>query len=127
MESIRKTILIVDDEQPLLDALEFKFEQEGFTVLTANNGEEGLSTALAKRPDMILLDIIMPKMDGLTMLGKLRENVWGKTAKVIMLTNLSDWSNTSKAVEHDVHDVLVKSDWKISDVVTQVKKKLGVE
>lgn len=121
------SILIVDDEKPLTEALVFKFEEEGFTVWSAYDGEEGLRSALANEPDMILLDIIMPKMDGLTMLEKLRENMWGKTAKVIMLTNLSEWSNTAQAIEQHVHDVLIKSDWKIADVIKKVKEKLSME
>ena len=126
MAKEKKVILIVDDEKELTDILAFKFEEEGFSVVSAYDGEDGLQAALKHRPDMILLDIIMPKMDGITMLEKLRENVWGKTAKVIILTNLNDWSDTNKAIEHRVHDVLIKSDWKIADVVKKVKSKLDM-
>lgn len=123
----KPSLLIVDDEKQLTEALVFKFEAEGFTVWTASDGEEGLRSALTNEPDMILLDIIMPKMDGITMLEKLRENMWGKTARVIILTNLSDWSNTAQAIGHNVHDVLIKSDWKIADVIKKVKEKLSME
>jgi len=126
MFSKKKKLLIIEDEQPLLEALTDKFELEGFEVCMATNGEAGLKEALSCHPDLILLDILLPKMNGLTMLDELRKNVWGKTAKVIVLTNLSDWDSTNKAVNHDVHDYLVKSDWKIEDVVKIVKKKLNM-
>lgn len=122
----KPSILIVDDERKLMEALVFKFEAEGFEVWSAYDGEEGLHDALKHQPDIILLDVVMPKMDGITMLEKLRENMWGKTAKVIILSNLSDWSDAQKAIEHHVHDVLIKSDWKIDDVVKKVKEKLAM-
>ncbi len=121
----KKTILIIEDESSLREALTDKFEREGFNIISANDGEKGLSMALKHLPDLILLDIILPKKDGLTLLEELRQNSWGKTAKVIILSNLSDWNNTKKAVEQDVHEYLVKSDWKIADVVKIVKKKLS--
>lgn len=123
----KKSILVVEDEKPLSEALRFKFENEGFTVHCAHDGEVGLELALTHHPDMILLDIVMPKVDGLTMLERLREHAWGKTANVIMLTNLSDYGHATKAAEHRVHDVLVKSDWKIVDLVKKVKKKLKMD
>ena len=121
-----KKVLVVEDETPLRDALESKFELDGFSVTVAQDGEEGLKLALKNHPDMILLDIIMPKMDGLTMLKQLRENAWGKTVKVIIITNLASWDETHKAVNYNIHEYLVKSDWKIEDVVKMVKKKLDV-
>ncbi|OGY83161.1 MAG: hypothetical protein A2898_02200 [Candidatus Kerfeldbacteria bacterium RIFCSPLOWO2_01_FULL_48_11] len=124
--SDKKKVLIVEDERPLLEVLTDKFELEGFKVHTATDGEAGLKEAIQHHPDIILLDIVMPKMDGLTMLNELRKNVWGKTANVIMLTNLSDWKSTDKAIIQDVHEYMVKSDWKIEDVVKKVKSKLHV-
>lgn len=126
MFSKKKKLLIIEDERPLLDALTDKFEQAGFKVYTAADGEAGLSEAVKYHPDLILLDILLPKMNGMTMLDELRKNVWGKTAKVIVLTNLSDWSSTYKAVDQDVHEYLVKSDWKIEDVVKKVKKMIDM-
>lgn len=120
-----KKILIVEDEVSLLNALRDKLTREGFVTLEAKNGEEGLEIALRDHPDLILLDIVMPRMDGMTMLKKLREDDWGKTVKVIMLTNLSDMENVSEAVAQGSHEYLVKSDWKIEDVVEKVREKLG--
>ena len=86
----KQTILIVEDELPLLKVYADRFSDEGFLVLKANNGQEGLDLAIKEKPDLILLDILMPVMDGLTMMQKLRENTtWGKTVPIMLLTNLS--------------------------------------
>lgn len=85
-----KKVLIVDDEFSILDIYSTALSAEGFEVMTAVNGEEGLQRALNETPDLILLDILMPMVDGFTMLEKLRAaNDYGKNVPVIMLTNLS--------------------------------------
>lgn len=122
--ALKHTILVVEDERPLREALTFKLEDEGYHVLTANDGAAGLRLSLDKRPDCILLDIIMPVMDGFTTLEKLRENAWGKTAKVIVLTNLANWSSMQKTTDKEIRDYLVKSDWKIADVIKKVAEVL---
>lgn len=113
-------IVIAEDEAPLLRGLKDRFTQEGFAVFPAENGEEALKLALENHPDMILFDIVMPVMDGLTALKKLREDEWGKTAKVIFLTNLSDSDKVSEAVAHGVYDFLIKVDWGLDDLVKRV-------
>ena len=119
-----KTILVVEDEKPLRTALRDKFTREGFTVVEAKNGKDGLATALREQPDLILLDIVMPVMDGMTMLKKLKaENAWAKTVPVIILTNLTS------ANEQRLQDItatepsyyLEKTSWKIEDIVEKVK------
>lgn len=119
-------ILIVEDELPLLKVLTDKFTAEGFTVIQAKDGSEGLAVALKEHPDLILLDIIMPVMDGMTMLKKLREDNWGQNAPVVMLTNLSDSKNVSDAIASGIGDFLVKSDWTLEDLLTKVKSRLGL-
>lgn len=119
-----RKILIIDDEPNLLRILEEKFSKESFEVLRAKDGEQGLKAALKNKPDIILLDLIMPKMDGLTMLRKLREDAWGKNAEVIILTNLSDGASIDAALRGGVYDFLVKSDWKLADLVKKVKEKI---
>ncbi len=118
------TILIIEDDHALLNALKDKFTKEGFVVIKAHDGEEGLTMALSDHPDLILLDVIMPKMDGIMMLKALRKDAWGKDAKVIILTNLSDDKRVIEALEQGTHDYLIKADWKIEDVVEKVRKKL---
>lgn len=109
-------------------ALVDKFTREGFQVVSARDGEEGLNTALKEKPDIILLDVVMPKMDGMTMLKKLRQqNEWGKSIPVIMLTNLSaDDDKIMKGITEDLPAYyLVKSNWAINDVVDKVKERLS--
>ncbi len=115
------TILIVEDEEAVLKVLASKLERAGFTVLEARNGIEGLATAKDKHPDLILLDVIMPKMDGVTMLKELRSDEWGKDALVIVLTNLGEDWETSRFIKSGVKDYLVKADWALDDVVEKVR------
>ena len=120
-------VLIVEDETPLRNAMTDILTFEGFTVLQARNGQEGLDLALKEHPNIILLDLVMPIMDGLTMLEKLRKDeVYGKSAMVILLTNINDPDKVAKATEAGSYDFLVKSDWHIEDVVKKIKARLGI-
>ncbi len=127
MFTLSKKILIVEDEQDIRQTLVDKFTDEGFDVFNAENGKKGLELALKEHPDLILLDIIMPVMDGITMAEKMREDKWGKNVSIIMLTNLSDVEKVSKVLESGVYEYLIKSDWKIADLVKRVKEKLGMK
>ncbi len=123
----KKRILIVEDEAAMVDALGKKFEKEGFQVYKSHDGEEGLSMAEREHPDLIMLDIIMPKVDGLEFLRRIRQDQkWGAEVPVIMLTNLSDADNVSEAAKYGVFDFLVKTDWRLEDVVQLVKQKLYI-
>ena len=121
----QKRILIVEDDESLLRGLSDKFSREGFVVSLASNGIEGFSSAMMNHPDVILLDIVMSEMDGLTMLEKLRAaNDWGKTASVVFLTNLSPDSNEimAKITKNEPAFYLVKSEFLLSDVVAKVRE-----
>ena len=122
-----KVILVVEDELSLARALVEKLFKEGFSVIEARNGEEGLQVALREHPDLILLDIVMPKMDGITMLTKLREDSWGKGARVVILTNLSDDLSVDKSIQYGAFDYLVKTDWKIEEVIEKIRARLGLQ
>lgn len=122
----RKKILIVEDEQHLLDVLRDEFTQEGFEVFKAKDGEEGYAVAVEKKPDIILIDILMPKMDGLTMFKKLRLHEELKKTPGIILTNVNNSETISKALESGAYDFLVKSDWEPKGLVLRVKEKLGM-
>lgn len=124
----QKKILIVEDEDTLLVPLSGAFKQEQFEVRTARDGEEGLSRALEEKPDIILLDIRMPKMNGLVMMQKVRESGdWGKKVPIILLTNLSpdDESVINDVVLYEPAYYLVKVDFLPADVVNKVKEILG--
>lgn len=122
-----KKILIVEDESPLRNAVADILTFEGFQVFQAKNGQEGLDIALKDHPDLILLDLMMPVMDGLSMLEKLREDKgYGASAAVILLTNINDPDKVAQATSAGSYDFLVKSDWNIEDVVRKIKTRLNV-
>jgi two-component system alkaline phosphatase synthesis response regulator PhoP len=122
--SKNKKVLIVEDESAMLQALKYKFESENFIVFTAKNGLEGLKEAEKNNPDIILLDIIMPKMDGVTMLDKLRHEKWGKKIPVIVLTNLSEAEKIGEVAKSGSYDYLVKTDWQIDEVVKKARERM---
>lgn len=120
-----KKVLVVEDEQALAQLLADKLRAEGLEVATAADGQEGLEQALAWRPDLILLDIVMPRMDGMTMLHRLREHPEGLKIQIILLTNLSDTQKVYDAVANGVFDYLVKANWEIDDLVAEIRSKFA--
>jgi CheY-like chemotaxis protein len=124
MIKTQPSIMIVEDDHSLRRALVDAFSREEFTVSEAENGQIALQRALAEHPDMILLDIIMPVMDGLTMVKQLRQDVWGRDAKVMILTNLSDAKSVADAIDQKTYDFLVKTNWSITALVDKVKERL---
>jgi len=118
-----KKILIVEDSKSYLFILSETLRQAGFVVATAGDGQEGLSAVETEKPDLILLDITMPKMDGITMSKKLKE--LGSQIPIIFLTNMSDIAHVSEAMQN-AKDYIVKADTSADDIVVRVKEKLGV-
>jgi len=118
-----KKILIVEDEKGLRLPLVTVLKNEGFNVLEANNGEEGLQMALETHPDLMIIDIVMPVLDGISMLKKLREDPWGKNAEALLLTNLPYDKKAQEAFEQGVFEYLVKSDWSIPAILGKVKER----
>ncbi|MCX6714734.1 MAG: response regulator [Candidatus Uhrbacteria bacterium] len=119
-----KIILIVEDESSLLLVLHDRLQEDGFKILQAKNGAEALALSLAEHPDLILLDLLMPVMDGISMLKVLREDAWGKNAKIMVLTNLGGEEKLEEAKALGVTDYLIKADWKIEEVVQKIKNKI---
>jgi len=117
-----KKVLIVEDERSIREAIVDVLNRKGFLSIEAKNGKEGVKLALSQRPDLILLDLIMPEMDGMTALKKIREDAWGAHVPVIILTNVSATSEKliDDMVTHRPLNYLIKSDWKIHDVVEKV-------
>ena len=100
--------------------------KKGYEVFEAANGKKGLEIAQSKNPDLIVLDIRMPVMDGMTMLDLLRKEVWGKHMKVIMLTNLEpDDKIIGKVVTDEPSYYFVKSDIKLESLLDKIKELLG--
>ena len=121
------TILIAEDEKPMLKALVDKFTHEGFNVIESKNGEEALKSALQKHPNIILLDLVMPKMDGLVVLKKLREDGWGKTVPIIILTNLNmDNKIIREVVALEPSFYLMKSEVKLEEIISKVREILKI-
>lgn len=122
-----KTILVVEDEQPLRKALADILFFEGFNVLFAGDGEQGLLMAKKYHPDLILLDLVMPVMNGQTMYEKLRAlDAWGASVPVYLLTNIDDRAALAEILKDHNTDYLVKSNWVLEDVVLRIKGRLGL-
>lgn len=123
----RKKIMIVEDEEPMRKALVEKFEGAIFKTIEAEDGVTALEKTLAEKPDLIILDIIMPGMGGMFMLKKLRNDPWGKNVPVIFLTNLNaDDKMIQDITETDPAYYFVKTDIKLSELYDKAKELLKV-
>lgn len=125
-EKLRAHILLVEDDTFLANIYKTKFEMEGFKVTHADNGETGYESAIKHKPDIILLDILLPKMDGFSVLKKLKENDAVKNIPVILLTNLGQKDDVEKGLEIGAADYLIKAHFKPSETVAKVNKILGL-
>ena len=114
-------VLIVEDEIDIREAMAEAIAEAGFTVTVAENGSVGLQKALAEHPDLILLDIIMPIMDGHEVLKRLRQDAWGRQARVIMLTSMDDVKNIATAHEEVIADYIIKAHSSLDDIVKKVR------
>jgi DNA-binding response OmpR family regulator len=117
-------ILIVEDEAPLRSALAEEFVDAGYTVFEAADGLEGLDVALREHPDIILLDQLMPKMNGVAMLKELRLDAWGSTVPVIMATNMSTTDTINEAIDAGANDYFIKSEVSVADILKLVEDRL---
>jgi len=117
-----KKILIIEDEPDIREAMAEAIADAGFTVLTAENGQVGFDTAIAEKPDVILLDIVMPVLDGHATLKKLRQDPWGQHVKVIMLTSMDDVHNVGTAHEQNITDYLIKPHSSLAEIVNKVRE-----
>lgn len=118
----KKKILIVEDERPLAHALELKLGHEGFDTVVALSGAEGLTKAAEGKFDCILLDLIMPEIDGFTFLQELREKHKITNVPVIILSNLGQEEDKVKAKAFNITDYFVKANTPIVDIVKRVKE-----
>ena len=123
----KKKILLVEDDEALAAVYRSRLELEGFDIKEVNNGEEALSAAVDMKPDLILLDVMMPKINGFDVLDILRNTPETANTRIIMLTALSQPKDKERAETLGVDDYLVKSQVVIGDVVERVKHHLGID
>ncbi|MBI2123731.1 MAG: response regulator [Candidatus Wildermuthbacteria bacterium] len=117
-----KTILLIEDESALQKTIGDALSQEGFSILSALDGEVGLRLAQEKRPNVILLDLILPKANGFDVLKSLKEQEATKDIPVVVLTNLESMEDIQKALDLGATTYLVKSNYTLEEVVEKVKQ-----
>ena len=118
-------IAIIEDDQAISQMYRIKFEAEGYMVETAENGKLGLELCEKMRPEIILLDLMMPEMTGDQMLAKLRKTTWGKNIKVVILTNMGEQEIPQSVKDLGVAAVILKADMTPRQVAELVQKQLG--
>lgn len=126
MDENQKVILLVEDDDRLAEVYAMRLEAEGFKTKRVANGEEALSVAIQLKPDLILLDVMMPKVSGFDVLDILRNTPESAEVKIIMLTALSQDSDKERAKALGADDYLIKSQVVIADVVDRIKHHLGL-
>lgn len=120
----KRSILIVEDEEPLRRALAEEFEDAGYTVYQGTDGLNGLEMALKHKPDIVLLDQLMPKLNGVGMLKQLRTDQWGATVPVIMATNMSTTDTINEAIDAGANDYFIKSEVSVAEIINLVETRL---
>ena len=126
MDAIKRKILLVEDDETLAKVYKDRLELEGFLVEYANNGEGALEAAIRFEPELILLDVMLPRLNGFDVLDILRNTPATKNAKIIMLTALSQAKDAERAKQLGADELLVKSQVVIGDVVNCIKHQLGM-
>jgi DNA-binding response OmpR family regulator len=121
MDPSKVKILIVEDEEILLTALSEELKQEGFNVVGAKDGVEGVEMATKEKPDLVLMDLVMPRLDGIGALKQMKESAEIKDIPVVILTNLSDYDKISDALSLGAMDYLVKANYRLEDLVNKIK------
>lgn len=122
--SKKAKIAIIEDDIAIVQMYRMKFESEGYTVVTAGDGQAGLALIEKETPDIVLLDLMMPEMNGDEVLTKLRKEPWGKDMPVIVLTNMGESEAPKSIKENGVKQFIVKADMTPKDVADTVKATL---
>lgn len=120
-----KTVLIVEDELTMQRALKNRLEHAGYAVHTANDGVEAVAAMEKTSPDLVLLDLIMPKLDGISVLRQMKASPALKGIPVVILTNLSSGDKVAEAMQLGTFDFLVKANYSLDDVLKKVRERLG--
>lgn len=119
-------VLIIDDDNLLSSSEAGALQDAGFEVITAPNGKVGLETALAEHPDVILCDYQMPEMDGIQTITALRQDEWGKTAKIVFATNVYDIEVINQIIALGVPNYVLKSDTSLDEIVSIITSQVNV-
>jgi len=120
-----KTVLIIENEVATRRVLKDKLTKEGLVVSEANNGLTGLERAQAEKPDLIILDLFMPKMSGLGVLKKLHQDSWGKQVPIIILTNLNEDQHILETIKDKNCEYLIKTNHNLASIISKIKSKLS--
>jgi DNA-binding response OmpR family regulator len=120
----KTTILIIEDDDFLLEMYKSKLELEGYNVLMAQDGENGYEMIRKNNPDVVLLDAVLPKMNGFKVLEKIKQSKMFKHVPIILLTNLSQKEDVKKGLDLGAEDYLIKAHYMPSEVIEKIKKVL---
>jgi DNA-binding response OmpR family regulator len=118
-------ILLIEDDEVLAGMYKMKFKQKGYDIVVAENGEKGLKEAKKEKPDLILLDLILPQKDGYQVLRELKENEQTKDIKVFILSNLGQNGEVKKGKKMGAEDYFIKANMTPGQLVEKIKKKLN--
>ncbi len=122
---IEKKILLVEDDKPLQELYALNLKNEGYKVIQASNGQEALAKAVDEKPDLILLDIMLPEIDGLSVLDILKKTPKTESIPIVILTVLSDRETKEKCQSYEIEDFFVKSESTIPQILKRIKEILG--
>lgn len=124
---VSKKILIIDDDPFILDMYALKFREDGFQVESARDGKEGLKKIKEYNPEVILLDIVMPVMDGFDVMHQLKKDNIAPNTTVVLLSNLGQKDDVDRGMRLGAHDYIIKAHFTPTEVVNKIKTLIGVE
>ena len=125
IRGMAKKILLIEDEEIMIDLLQRKIAQEGYEIRVARNGEEGLAAMKEKKPDLVLLDIIMPKMEGFEVMEHMQADKDLKKIPVIVISNSGQPVEIDRAQKMGARDWLIKTEFDPQEVIEKIKKQIG--
>ena len=126
MTELNKKILIVEDDPDLSELVSLKLENEGFSIIKAETGQKAMDTLKESLPDLVLLDIMLPDIDGLTVLNEIATHEETKKLPVIILSNIADQGSFDQALAIGQYEYLVKSKTDLSELVNKIKNRLEI-
>ena len=122
----KKRVLIVEDEKSLLEAMKIEAEMQNLDIITASTGETGVEVARKEKPDLILLDLLLPAMDGFTVLEKLKKDESTKAIPVFILSNLGQKGDKEQGLKMGAEEYIIKATTSIEEIINRAKKHLNL-